>query len=203
MNSAEQCWAMNGDGSRCTEPAPSESRFCKYHGRNGGPSPLWIWRAPRPSGSPGSLPAPPAEGLAWFTALLQQAMTETMAGEGTPLQKASAVARLGNLYLKAHRSAELERANAELRRQTERLEERLAAAESRLAALAPQPATPAPAAPETDTLPVAVDTSGDTVCVPTEQEGSLVVCVSRGDPPMFMADRDIGLTGSAATPGEA
>src|SRR5262249_34752523 len=82
--------------------------------------------------------AAPAEGLAWFMALLQQAMTETITGEGTPLQKAGAIARLGNLYLKAQRSAELEQANTDLRRQTKRLEERLAAAEARLAALAQQ-----------------------------------------------------------------
>src|SRR5205823_10715779 len=45
--STEPCGAMNRDGSRCQEPPAPESRFCKYHGRNGGPSPLWIWRAPR------------------------------------------------------------------------------------------------------------------------------------------------------------
>src|SRR5947209_3663597 len=101
--STEQCGAMNGDGSRCPEPAAPESRFCQYHGRNGGPSPLWIWRAPReetaaaspsPAGvttmappSPLAAPAvappedragqpadaPPAEGLDWFLGLLQQA----------------------------------------------------------------------------------------------------------------------------------
>jgi hypothetical protein len=99
----------------------------------------------------------PEEELDWLKALLRQAMTETMAGEGTPLQKASAIARLGNLYLKARRSAELEQANKELRRRAVMLEERLAGAEGRLAALEAAPAAmPGDVAGQEGVLPVAV-----------------------------------------------
>src|SRR5438034_9973411 len=59
MTPADQCWAMNRDGSRCAEPAAAESRYCKCHGRNGGPSPLWIWRPP-PSETTTPPPAPTA-----------------------------------------------------------------------------------------------------------------------------------------------
>ncbi len=72
--------------------------------------------------------------LDWFLAMLQAAMTEVMASEGPPLQKANALARLGNLYLKACRTKELQAANRELARRVAELEERLAAAESRMPA---------------------------------------------------------------------
>jgi hypothetical protein len=70
----------------------------------------------------------------WFLAMLQAVMTDVMASEGTPLKKANAIARLGNLYLKACRTKELQAANRELARRVAALEERLAAAESRLTA---------------------------------------------------------------------
>src|SRR6478672_1012634 len=68
---------------------------------------------------PATLPAtePPDEGLEWLMGLLRQTLTEVVAGDAPPLQKASVVARLGALYLKARRSTELERANKELKRQ--------------------------------------------------------------------------------------
>ena len=62
--------------------------------------------------------------------LLQAAIEEVMAGDATPLQKANAVARLGGLYLKAYRVAELEEANARLRQRAAELEERTTAAEA-------------------------------------------------------------------------
>jgi hypothetical protein len=72
--------------------------------------------------------------LDWFLAMLQAAMTEVMASEGKPLQKANAVARLGNLYLKACRTQELQAANRALARRVAALEERLATTESRVSA---------------------------------------------------------------------
>jgi hypothetical protein len=140
--STEQCWAMNRDGSRCEEPATPESRFCRYHGRNGGPSPLWIWRplvpetavaAPEPPPAPDA-PAAAASGdpqevpMDWFVSLLQQSRQQVMAGEGTPIQKANVIPRLGGLYLKASRAAELARTNKELMQRVAALEKRLAAA---------------------------------------------------------------------------
>lgn len=110
---------------------------------------------------------PPTEEMEWLQALLRQAMTEVMAGEGTPLQKASAIARLGNLYLKAHGAAELKRDNQELRRQTAALEERLAAAEARFAALAAtQAADGADSTPQADGAPYAASTSTGRVAMP-------------------------------------
>ena len=63
--------------------------------------------------------------LDWLLELLQQAMTEVMSGESTPLQKANAVARLGSLYLKASGTAELEKENRELTGKIAELEQRL------------------------------------------------------------------------------
>jgi hypothetical protein len=59
-------------------------------------------------------------------ALLRQTVTEVVASDAPPLQKASAVARLGALYLKAQRTTELERANKRLKRQVAAMEERVA-----------------------------------------------------------------------------
>jgi hypothetical protein len=145
----EQCRAMNPLGCRCTVQATRGSRFCRFHDREGGPSPLLIWREPKtevaaavPTQETGesTRSGGGAEGLEWLQGLLQQAMTGVMAGEATPLQKANAIARLGNLYLKAYQTTELKQANRELRRQIEELEERLAAAETRLSASEAAPA---------------------------------------------------------------
>jgi hypothetical protein len=84
--------------------------------------------APRDAGS--SAPEIEADPLDWLQTLLKQAMTEVMDGEGTPLQKAAAVARLGALYLRTHKTAELQKANKELTRRLNELEDRLAAAEA-------------------------------------------------------------------------
>lgn len=86
--------------------------------------------------------------LDWLQALLRQAMTEVMDGEGAPLQKAAAVARLGALYLRAHKTVELRQANKALTRRLNELEERLAAAEAGRFEL--QPRTGRPIADPTD-----------------------------------------------------
>jgi hypothetical protein len=77
--------------------------------------------------------APPA--LDWFLSLLQRAMTEMMAGEAPPVQKANAIARLGSLYLKACQVTELKQAHQELSRRVTDLERQNAELERRLAAL--------------------------------------------------------------------
>jgi hypothetical protein len=64
--------------------------------------------------------------LGWLLGTLGQAIEGVMAGESTPLQKANAVARLGNLYLKTYRAAELQRENKALARRIAELERCLA-----------------------------------------------------------------------------
>jgi hypothetical protein len=60
--------------------------------------------------------------LDWLLAMLKQTMEETMASEAKPLQKANAIARLGNLYLKACGASELKKEIAALKRRIEQLE---------------------------------------------------------------------------------
>jgi hypothetical protein len=64
-------------------------------------------------------------------ALLKQAMLGVMEGDGSPLQKANALTRLGNLYLKAAGAAELMRACALLQERLAEVEQRLEAVETR------------------------------------------------------------------------
>jgi hypothetical protein len=66
--------------------------------------------------------------LDWLLALLREAMVGVMADDTPHLKKANALARLGSLYLKTYKTAELERVNAELAEQIAGLEERLRAA---------------------------------------------------------------------------
>ena len=94
------------------------------------PVPAPSERQQRPSGAtatPAAISGPPFEArrsdgavnsdlgsLDWLLAILKE-VTTGVAGSDTPLlQKANAVTRLGNLYLKAYRAAELERENAVL-----------------------------------------------------------------------------------------
>jgi hypothetical protein len=62
-------------------------------------------------------------------------MTELMASDAAPLPKAGALARLGNLYLKAVRAPELQRENRALRQRVAALEKANTALEQRIAAL--------------------------------------------------------------------
>lgn len=82
---------------------------------------------PDPSTAAAASEAAPS--LDWFLGLLQEAMTQVMAGEATPLQKANAVARLGALYLKACRAAELEKSIPALEQRVAELEQRAAGRE--------------------------------------------------------------------------
>ncbi len=82
--------------------------------------------------------------LDWMLAMLRQAMEAVMAGDGTPLQKANALARLGALYLKTSGAAELKVANRELTRRLAEVEKQLAPAST------PVPAGGAPARPALD-----------------------------------------------------
>lgn len=87
------------------------------------------------------LSTPPAEEqtdpMEWLQGLLRGVMQAVTEGEGTPLQKASAVARLGALFLRTARVHELARArkqaeaaNRELADRVEELLERLRALEA-------------------------------------------------------------------------
>jgi hypothetical protein len=93
--------------------------------------------APSPSDSVSPCPRGETEPmpLAWLLDLLQQAMTEVMAGEATPVQKANAVARLGSLYLKACRVTELQRDHKALTQRVAELEQQNAEQARRLAEL--------------------------------------------------------------------
>jgi hypothetical protein len=89
-------------------------------------------------------PVPGSEGnaaelrLDWLLAMLKQSMEEVMASDAKPLQKASALARLGNLFLKTYGAAGLAKENKALKRRLAEMEELLAGASRNGAA---QPAT--------------------------------------------------------------
>jgi hypothetical protein len=70
------------------------------------------------------------ESLDWLLGVLKEVVLGVVACDSPPLQKANAVARLGNLYLKADRAAELKRENALLRKRLVELEQRLPAVET-------------------------------------------------------------------------
>jgi hypothetical protein len=97
--------------------------------------------------APEPAPAAPTEAdpapLAWLLAAVREAIEHVMAGEATPLQKANAVSRLGSLYLKTYRAAELQQENRRLKEQVAALEAHLAAAEAEAASHEPRPVTPA------------------------------------------------------------
>jgi hypothetical protein len=111
-----------------------------------GPNAALLSAMPSTASHDAGSPAPGIEAdaapLDWLQALLRQAMTEVMDGEGAPLQKAGAVARLGALYLRTHKTAELQKANRELTRRLNELEERLAAAEASRTELEPRAGRP-------------------------------------------------------------
>jgi hypothetical protein len=71
-----------------------------------------------------------ASDMYWLMGLLKQAMLGVMEGDSQSLQKANAVARLANFYLKASGAAELKRANTLLRKQLSERERRFASAET-------------------------------------------------------------------------
>jgi hypothetical protein len=64
-------------------------------------------------------------GLDWLLAMLKQSMEQVMASDAKPLQKASAIARLGNLFLKTYGAAGLARENKALKRRVAAMEEEL------------------------------------------------------------------------------
>jgi hypothetical protein len=70
--------------------------------------------------------------LDWLLGALQQAMEELIASDATPLQKASAAARLGGLYLKTYQTAGLEKENRALTERVGDLEQRLAGAHAEI-----------------------------------------------------------------------
>src|SRR6266542_3581740 len=92
---------------------------------------LAAFLSPNMSGDPTSERSSETDplGFLWLQAMLQTAMEQVMAGEGTPLQKAGAVSRLANLYLRTCRVEELRQAKRELTRRVRELENHLAAAE--------------------------------------------------------------------------
>jgi hypothetical protein len=126
--STQRCWAVK-NGHRCPEPAAPGSRFCADHSRQPPPTPS-IGQLPPEQAAPSSAhtdPSPPASAsmppLDWLLGMLQDAMAGVMADEVPPLQKANALSRLGNLYLKAYRVAQLVQENKVLAARVEALEE--------------------------------------------------------------------------------
>ena len=92
--------------------------------------------------------------LDWLPTMLRAMMEEVMASEDPALKKASAIARLAGLYLKAYRVRDLEQANKELARRAAAAEARAAEMEALLVVQrdppeAPvlEPASPVDAAP--------------------------------------------------------
>jgi hypothetical protein len=108
-------------------------------------------------------------GFHWLQTMLQTAMEHVMAGEGTPLQKASTIARLGNLYLKTCGVAELRQANRELTRRVAALEKHLGSGEYVDDASEAPPASAAKQAP----------TVGQSSAVPLEGSREQVVTARR------------------------
>jgi hypothetical protein len=156
--STQQCWAVK-DGHRCAEPVTNGNRFCAEHSHSAAPAtPLTRYReAEAPSGAHPN-PAPPTSGdqpsLGWLLGMLQEAMSGVMAGDIAPIQKANALSRLGNLYLKAYRAAQLQQENRTLRERAEALEEANAVLAQRCAELERWPAATDQQSPATrSTLP--------------------------------------------------
>jgi hypothetical protein len=84
---------------------------------------------PEMPSAPPTIPTEPATAsLGWMLTMLQQVMEDVAAGTATPLQKASVLTRLGNLYLKTYRAADLQRENKTLARRVAEMEKALAAA---------------------------------------------------------------------------
>src|SRR6266849_253774 len=94
-----------------------------------------IGTAVLPGSVPTVSPSPPGEPeaapLDWLLVMLHDAMSEVQASDAPPMQKASAIARLGNLYLKTYRAAGLERTVRELKQRVAELEASVAAREAR------------------------------------------------------------------------
>jgi hypothetical protein len=78
----------------------------------------------------GSENEPDGPSLDWLLDVLKEVTLGVAASDSPPLQKANAVARLGNLYLKAHGAAELKRENAMLRKQLAEREQHRAAVDN-------------------------------------------------------------------------
>jgi hypothetical protein len=91
--------------------------------------------------------------LAWLAGLLREMMSAVAAEEGDIMKKAGMVARLGSLFLRASKAAELKRAYKELARRNAELEERLTALEA-CAAEREAPLHPAPTGPAKSSEPV-------------------------------------------------
>jgi hypothetical protein len=99
----------------------------------------------------------------WLLAMLKQAMEEVMAGDATPLQKANAITRLGNLYLKAAGAGELAKTVKALTGRVAGLEEALAHASS------PDSTPSAAAASESVMVPAALPNTLEVPPRPTSQ----------------------------------
>jgi hypothetical protein len=113
--------------------------------------------------------------LDWLLAMLKQTMEETMASEAKPMQKANAIARLGNLYLKTYGAAGLTKENKALKRRLTELESSQAGAA--------HPTAPPPAAP------VAVAANSPMLStpplIPSDTAAPLTLAIASGSPPAF------------------
>jgi hypothetical protein len=120
--------------------------------------------------------------LEWLLALLRAAMEGVMAGEGTPLLKASAVARLAGQYLKAYGAGERRRENQALTRRLKAAEARVAVLEARLAAAERPPATPKPEEAVPPAVSLKPEPERERQTVPYELPDHGWVDLGRGEP---------------------
>jgi hypothetical protein len=125
-------------------------------------------------------PADEPEAPDWLLQMLREMMTAVAQEEGDTLKKASMIARLGALYLRASGAQELKRAHRELARRCAQLEEQLATLQARAAAVPPPPAelnqivrpAYAPAVPTTSiTVPFALEPEAPPILAAGTPEG--------------------------------
>jgi hypothetical protein len=138
-----------------------------------------------PAGQPaevtGAAADPDPASFSWLQAALRAAIEDMMADEAAaPLQKANAVSRLGNLYLKTHGAAERVKENRALNRRIEELEAQLVTAvgqvarlEAMVVALLEAAAGQAPAGAPADPGSAASPSSPDAMVFHVEREAIL------------------------------
>lgn len=112
-----QCAALMPDGRRCRHAAAPESLFCSNHTPDSTPLPV-------ENGAPSYSPAALRQ---WLLGTLQAEIMALCAADLPPLDRANAIADLGELFLQAlpaeesdFRSIEVEAHPAELERQLDR-----------------------------------------------------------------------------------
>jgi hypothetical protein len=103
-----QCAALMSDGRRCRHAAAPEGLFCASH------TPVGIEAASAIPGAEGTQPLSGAAMRQWLLGTLQAEIHSLCAADLPPLDRATAIAGLGELFLQALPSAESDARVAEL-----------------------------------------------------------------------------------------